>query len=68
MSRILGAVHLCRLSHLWSIFNLVKNVHTDPFKLSNLGIHDIQRAYPINFFRFSVIKCDLNFKNSSTFF
>ena len=27
---------LCRLSHLWSIFNLMKNAHTDPFKLSNL--------------------------------
>lgn len=58
---------LCRLSHLWSIFNLVKNTLTDPSKLSNLGLHDIQRIYPINFFRFSVIKCDLNFRNSSNF-
>ena len=72
MSRILGAVQisicnsafksihfsiiLCRLSRLWSIFNLVKNTLTDPSKLSNLGLHDIQRIYPINFFRFSVIK------------
>lgn len=32
---------LCRLSHLWSIFNLVKNAHTDPFKLSNLCMRDI---------------------------
>jgi len=30
-----------RLSHLWSIFNLVKNAYTDIFKLSNLWIHDI---------------------------
>lgn len=61
------SIILCRLSRLWSIFNLVKNTLTDPSKLSNLGLHDIQRIYPINFFRFSVIKCDLNFRNSSNF-